>query len=143
VARTPSEVLSTSFRISPCICATSLLADFARMQLRNPIPFLTPDTYAGVLLRQSPEGSSLSTWAMGTLCHWARRSRARTRHRVPRERCAFDLLPSKLRVSKAVPVPLAVSLIVPFDLFGSEGEGGERPSGAHREVVVPMDLETG
>jgi hypothetical protein len=77
---------------------TRLLADFARIQSRKLRVFLTPDTYTGVLLRRS-EGELLcpiGRWRKW--CHWARRSAARTRHRVPWERCALKLLTSRQRV---------------------------------------------
>jgi hypothetical protein len=52
--RKPSAVSGNTKRTSSFICATSLLADLARIQSRNLGVFFTPDTYTGVLLRRSP-----------------------------------------------------------------------------------------
>jgi hypothetical protein len=55
-ARQPSAVSGTNIMTSPFICASNLLAVFARIHSRNFLAFLTPDTHTGVLLRRSRGG---------------------------------------------------------------------------------------
>jgi hypothetical protein len=60
VARKSSAVSGTSIRNSPFIFGPRKLEDFAQNGSRNFLVFLTPDTYAGVLIRRYP-GKGLST----------------------------------------------------------------------------------
>jgi hypothetical protein len=107
VARTPPAVSGTSIRISLFIWATGLLPEF-----------FTLNTYTGVLLRRSPEGTTLSTWAVErALPIDATLSGLDTSRGTPEE-VNLEAASIKAAGTGAVLVNLAVGLSVPRGFFG-------------------------
>jgi hypothetical protein len=93
----PSAVSGTSITISSFL-ATRFLAVFRRIQTRNVSMCLSSDTYSrGCCVAVQWNncmylGGKIMLPVVATLA-------ARTRHRVPRGRCALELLPWKKRLS--------------------------------------------
>jgi hypothetical protein len=91
-----------------------LLADFARIDSRNFLGFLTPDTYTGVLLRRSPGEARFSTWAeFGMVPLGVTVRGPDTLPDVPGD-VRLGAASMEAAGTAAVPVPLAVGLSVPL-----------------------------
>jgi hypothetical protein len=110
VARMLPAVSGTSIRISPFIWATCLLTDLRT----NPVLFLTPDTYTGVLLRRSARGTRLSAWAVEVMVPVGATPHVPCRVRLGT--CSIEAAATDL-----VTVALAVGLSLPFGLLTLEG----------------------
>jgi hypothetical protein len=122
-----------------------LLPDFAPIHSRNLDVFITPDMYTGDLLRRSPGGTTLSTWAVAEVVSMgATLSSPDTSPGAPGE-VRLESAFIEAAGTCAVLVNLTLGLSVPLAVSGTAGDyPSARQQCAHRDALLPSGgLDTG